>query len=564
MHSIRLIHESQEEPAFSFFLIDLLISGVINKHRVDSWDRRSCFKQRIYKAATRTIVMKTQLCDSSARMVCVERGKPWHQILPARLLFWTAGFMLLLGIQSCNDPLDPSSYNGQSGTYAKVSVLVDSSSTSQQGQSSSRLLNKSGVSPPNGTALVIAVPSGTAFSADYNSISEYYDKQLVDLATSTVTLNLPLGTPIQLFEYVFMQSYSLSSLSGSDRFVFSRAILGPVTLTGSTTSIELEANLEYVLEKAFDILLDDGTFNIGFDKLDSVLYYTYEAVNWQSLVSTSYLFNSTSRIFEVGESPKKSYELIDYQWIETTGHTPSATFDHLDRSTLTAYYTNPTFSATLVGLMDLAAIGLDDNDGSGDDGDKNDGFMEKEDFTPGAMGYIFEINGMVDAEYRLEKIAESHDCTGTQFTTLEDYITHHTSTEFACQDHGDGNCLRFQLDATGDTSGDIIEIVRDDDYNIIDQYTAGTWAISTVQTKEMLFFYPDNKDYYHDGTWASFWSVLNGKVWEGYYPAEGLPEEPMYVPTFNAAAIDDYRRFLEAAPPETFIDTDNDSSCSQN
>ena len=97
---------------------------------------------------------------------------------------------------------------------------------------------------------------------------------------------------------------------------------------------------------------------------------------------------------------------------------------------------------------------------------------------------------------------------------------------------------------------------------------AGTWEIKTVQTKDLLLFYPDDSDYFHDGMYAPFWSVYNNKVWEGYYQAGSASNEAMYHVTFNSTAISDYIRFLKAAPADMFIsdfNDDNDNSCiSQN
>ncbi len=478
----------------------------------------------------------------------------------ARFLIWMIVLFTMLGLGSCNQPRDRSSYGGD-GTYARVSVHVDSRSTSRQIQPNNRYLNEFGIPAPSGTALIIAVPAGTSFSDTYNSVTGYYDKQLVDLTTSTVTLTLPLNTSIQLFEYTFIQSYSLNSLSSENRVVFSKAILGPITLTGSTTTVELQANLEYALQGAFDELWANGSYNIEHDDYNGVSYFLYEKMIWQTLTSTSYLFNTTSRIFEVGVSPRISYELINSQWTATSGHPFSSTFDRVDRDNFTVYYTNPDFSSKLVGLIDLSVSGFDgdkEGDDGGDEGDDDKGFMEADDFTRGALGYILEIAGLTEAEYRLERVAESHDCANTEFSSLGDYIDHHTASEFTCQGHGDGPCLRFESYTPGQTNGNILEVIRDESMNIVSQSQAGTWEIKAVQTKDLLFYTPNDTNYFYDGVYASFWSVYNSKVWEGHYMVGDPSVTPMYLATLNATAIADFTRFLEVAPASIF-DSDQDN-----
>ena len=344
-----------------------------------------------------------------------------------KILVWTFILVYLMGLAACNQPRDRSSYGG-SESYAKVSVHVNSRSNSITFRPNNRYLNELDVPAPNGTALIVAVPAGTSFTNDYNSISGFFDKGLVDLATSTVTLTLPLNTSMELFEYTFIKSYTLNNLNNENRPVFSSAILGPITLTGSTTTVELTANLDYALEEPFDDLFDNGSYDIDHDDQDGVSYFLYEKMNWQTMNNTTYVFNPTSRSFETGTSPNTNYELVNNQWIETSGHSVTGTFDRVDRDSFTVYFTSPDFSAKLVGLIDLSISGFeggdkgDDGDSEGDeDGDKS--FMTADDFTPGALGYILEVTGMTEADYRLERIAESHDCNNTEFSSLDDYIT---------------------------------------------------------------------------------------------------------------------------------------------
>lgn len=483
---------------------------------------------------------------------------------------WRLGICALLAavMVSCNQPRDRSSYSGDSLSYAQVSVRVDSRSNTRYLRSAQKLSKELEIPAPRGSALVIAVDSGTPFSEDYNSITGYYDKQLVDLATSTVTLTLPLNTPLQLFEYVFVKSYSLSNLGSENQPVFTKSILGPFTLTGSTTTLELEATLEFALESTFDRFLEDNTYMIEYDEHEGVSYYIYEALDWRTMDHASYVFNPDTGEFETGTSPRKEYELIDGDWVETSGHSPNATLDRVDRSSRTVYYSNPDFTATLTGLVDLTLTGFigtgpgeggEDGEDQGDS-DTESGFMAAEDFKPGAIGYVLMIDGTVDAEYRLHEIATSHDCARTEYSSLGDFIDGHTTSEFTCQGYEGSSCLRFESYTPGQVTGMIIEVVRDETMTITGEYAAGTWEIETVQNKEMLFYYPDDTSYYEYGAYASFWSVLNGKVWVGYHPVVETNSEPMVVAVFNEEAIADYRRFLEAAPAEMFVNDHSESS----
>jgi len=481
-----------------------------------------------------------------------------------RRMTWIVAMMVLLGLNSCNEPRDPDSYT-DSSTYARVSVRLDSqSSSSRTIQTQQRFLSVSEAVVPTSAALIIAVPDGTPFSEDYNSIAGYYDKQMLDLSTSTVTLSLPLNVPIQLFEYTFAQPFSLNSLSSANQLVISRAILGPFTLTSSTSSVNLTATLEFVVGPAFELAWQNGSYNFEFDEYNGSAYFTYEYMDWQTLNSTSYLFNETSRAFEVGTSPKIVYELENNAWVTISGHPLTSTFDQVDHANQTVYYTNPDFSAKLVGMIDLSFSGFDDKMDEGGDDEK--GFMAGSDFTPGALGYVFEIAGQPDAEYRLEEIAESHDCSSDTFTTLEDFINHHSSggPEFTCKEGEGGPCLRFNLFNEIDTiTGSIYEVIRDSNHTIISELPAGTWEIQTIQTKDLLFFYPNDTSYFHDGIYGTFWSVTGSLVWEGHYDTTGGTSGDMYFPTFNGIALEDYRRFLVAAPADTFI-AHSDDSCAQN
>ena len=56
-----------------------------------------------------------------------------------------------------------------------------------------------------GTSLIVVVAEGTAPLANHADLSSasVYDQALLDLTTSTVSLTVPLGTSLQLFEYTF-------------------------------------------------------------------------------------------------------------------------------------------------------------------------------------------------------------------------------------------------------------------------------------------------------------------------------------------------------------------------
>lgn len=463
---------------------------------------------------------------------------------------WICACVILLGQNSCNKPRDRSSYSGSSTSYARVSIRVDSQAAPRNYRSSQRHLNISALPEPTVTALIIAVNEGTTFSENYNNISDWHDKQLVDLTTSTVTMMLPLNQSLQLFEYTFNQSYSLSDLNGTDQFVFTKAILGPFTLTESTTEIELDADLEYALNESFDALWNNSSNMIEIDENDGQVNYSYEIINWQTLAITSYLFDPTTGIFTEGQSPKSGYELVDTEWVERSQNSIQSTFDNVDNDNYIIYYKQPDFSAALIGIVDLPMQGLDG--GSQNDGDQDRVFMEMSDFSPGAVGYLMEISGQTEPEYRLDQLAETHECSATVFSSLGDFIDYSTTVDFTCQNGGMGPCLRFDSYTAGKTSGDIIEVIRDENYSVVSEVPAGTWEIQTIQTQELLFFFADDPSYYRDGLWATFWSVVNSQVWAGHHQATDTVEESMVIVTFNDIAIADYRTYLESAPLSIF------------
>jgi len=105
------------------------------------------------------------------------------------------------------------------------------------------------------------------------------------LSNSTTTLNLPLNTPIKLFEYTFSQSYTLGQLAASNRLVVASSEIATFTISEDTTELNLSSKLVPAATPTSINLSSDAT-QIGYS--ETVQYQavaTYTDESQQNLTS---------------------------------------------------------------------------------------------------------------------------------------------------------------------------------------------------------------------------------------------------------------------------------------
>ncbi|MBU2511287.1 Ig-like domain-containing protein [bacterium] len=152
--------------------------------------------------------------------------------------------LLAVGLTSCVEPKDESDFSDQQRIVSVTLQLED------QGQRSLwNPFRQSGLStlPKNTqTILVVAVSESIGFTNEFYAISSYYDKALLDLNTFTVNLNLPLNTPIKLYEYAFGKAKSLEQLGQGDLVIASAAIDLSLNSSDVGKTKTLQSSLELV------------------------------------------------------------------------------------------------------------------------------------------------------------------------------------------------------------------------------------------------------------------------------------------------------------------------------
>ena len=164
-------------------------------------------------------------------------------------------FIAVFVLASCNEPGKRSDYEKSSKMrWATVSVGLNGPSPKKSPDYEVSWSKKNAQELPSQTEtiLIIAVPEGTGFSEDHDTISDPYDKQLATLISPTksnVTLTLPLNQSIELFEYTFNQPLTLAEISGQKAYSTSK--LGPIIITPTTTDITVQAELEITTAFAF-------------------------------------------------------------------------------------------------------------------------------------------------------------------------------------------------------------------------------------------------------------------------------------------------------------------------
>ena len=482
---------------------------------------------------------------------------------------------LVVSLASCNAPEDRSYYEERASKrtdYARVSIGLQ-----KNGSRQFRIVGKnaavlSGLPGLTKTALIVAVPAGTAHDEDYTAVTNYYDRQLVNLVTSSVTLSLPTDTSLELFEYTFNSTYTLAELTASLKYVAAAATLGPFAISAGTSTVTLSASLFRALSASFSEMLANGSYEISVHNEDGEKVYYYSQLGWNPLTETRYRFDRTLNAFVADTGSDSTddiqYELIDGTWTAAADDkgAPDSTFLEADYDNYVVYYSNPDFHATLTHIEDLAdlATPLDF------DGDIIDIPWSSSD----AKAYLLEVTEPTDEPYRLEKPEEDHDCstnTTTQFATLElfraakAYDSASNSGPISCKEEDHSTCIYLDSYVPGNTSGTLYEITFDIDNNPSSPVAAGTWQMTTVQTKQLLTYTPDDTGYYYDGQYASFWAELNGLVWRGHYyaAASSATAEPFKFYVVNESAIADFTAYLQSAPAEFFAsDFSDGGSCS--
>jgi len=99
-------------------------------------------------------------------------------------------FLLLITMIACK-----SLQNESGADWATVEFSVDGSSQSNAHYASS--------SSSIRTALIIAVSGDTSAVGIADYLTDFFDRQLQDLAINTVNLRIPLNTPMRLVKVVF-------------------------------------------------------------------------------------------------------------------------------------------------------------------------------------------------------------------------------------------------------------------------------------------------------------------------------------------------------------------------
>ncbi|MGA1598829.1 MAG: Ig-like domain-containing protein, partial [bacterium] len=84
------------------------------------------------------------------------------------------------------------------------------------------------------TELIFVVPEGTAFQEDPSDLTDVLAKGLVDQGTSTISLTLPLETPIKLFAYRYVENLALAIAQGGEVYYDSYGESNSLTITSST------------------------------------------------------------------------------------------------------------------------------------------------------------------------------------------------------------------------------------------------------------------------------------------------------------------------------------------
>ena len=186
-------------------------------------------------------------------------------------------------------------------TYAQVSFGLNTPVS--QAALKYRKLNNSTLPTDSATVLIIAVPAGTPFTNNYTQIADVIDAQLLHIPTSQVTLNLPLASPIQLFEYTFSKLYSLNQLQTTGPVPIASAQFAPITIDGANTNIVLKSFLKLVtLPQSLKIISPTSTVAKG-GNLGLAAIGTFADQTTQDITQLIDWSSSSDAIFTVNNNP---------------------------------------------------------------------------------------------------------------------------------------------------------------------------------------------------------------------------------------------------------------------
>ncbi len=203
-------------------------------------------------------------------------------------VIFVTSILIALGLSSCVDPKSASDFKGE---QRMVSARIQLTS---EGQSSTwsplRQSSLSTLPGDTGTILVMAVDESIAFTNQFSSISSYFDRSLLNLNSSTVTLNLPLNTPLKLFEYAFGQQRSAAGqLTVSDLVIASNSIsfmitdsdLGQTKILQSALTLVASPTSITVSPASAELDIGDSVnFTAYGEFVDSSLLGITNFVNW--------------------------------------------------------------------------------------------------------------------------------------------------------------------------------------------------------------------------------------------------------------------------------------------
>ena len=133
----------------------------------------------------------------------------------------TTGFMISLIVLAACKSLD----NGGGLDWATVEFSVDGSNQNIISYSSSGGSIK--------TALIMALPENITSVNKTEYLTHDYDRQLQDLTDDTVSLIVPLNTPIRLAKVVFLEALTLNTIVTNHPTAFCTGLSDAFQITGT-------------------------------------------------------------------------------------------------------------------------------------------------------------------------------------------------------------------------------------------------------------------------------------------------------------------------------------------
>ena len=115
--------------------------------------------------------------------------------------------LLLITVVSCK-----SFKNEGSGDFVTCNFILDpATNTVKTGEQFNSLS-----SSPTESAFVIAVPDSTTWLNRFKYLKDnYYDQKMLDTSDNTVSMLLPLNTPLRIIEVAFASGYSKDTIISS-------------------------------------------------------------------------------------------------------------------------------------------------------------------------------------------------------------------------------------------------------------------------------------------------------------------------------------------------------------